>query len=89
MIPPRDARYNGRMLTSRWILPLCAIAFLQLAPGCGRGPGVPLQAVESFYQGVRTWKDAIEVTRARGADRTLQGVPLADLVTGYSAARSR
>ncbi len=77
------------MRTRRRILLLFAIALLPLAPACAGRPVRTLEAVEGTYQDVRSWKDRIDVTRARGADRTPQGTALSDLVAGYGAARSR
>jgi hypothetical protein len=73
----------------RLIRPLGAVALLLLSDGCGRTPGAALQRIESLYQEVRSSKDEIEVTRARGADRTPDGTALTDVVARYAAGRAQ
>ena len=73
----------------RRIGPLSAFALLLLTDGCGRGSGESPRGIESMYQDVRASKDEIEVTRARGANQTSEGVALTDVMARYTTARTR
>jgi len=54
---------------------------------CGPDRHEALSAAESAYLDLRELKDRIDVTRARGARATPQGVELSDLLARYRAAR--
>jgi hypothetical protein len=58
-----------------------------VSTACGSGRVASLSAAEAAYQDVRHLKDQIDVTRARGARATQQGVVLSDLLVQYRAAR--
>ena len=73
----------------RLIWPLGALVLLLLSDGCSRTPGASLQGIESLYEDVRSSKDDIEVARARGTDRTPDGIALTDVVARYAAGRAR
>jgi hypothetical protein len=71
---------------------LAALAALGLG-SCGvpRAPADrprPIGAIEALYAQVRALRDQIDVTRSRGANATLAGVPLAELARRYDAART-
>ena len=68
---------------------MIALALLLAASvACARQGGAALDVVESSYEEVRFLKDQIKATRARGADRSLQGAALSDLVQRYTATRA-
>src|SRR5437867_958390 len=68
---------------------LLAGGLVALCLACRPGSGAPLSAVEATYEEARSLRDQIDVTRARGAQRTRRGTSLADLVGRYRAAREK
>src|SRR5437899_11599149 len=77
------------MWTRRQLLiPILGALPLALA-GCAAAGRSPLQTVEATYSETRELKDQIDVTRARNAETSTRGVPLALLLTRYRAARGR
>jgi hypothetical protein len=53
----------------------------------GNAP-LPIAAIEQRFQETRALRDAIDVTRSRGATATTAGLPLTDLVDRYNGLRS-
>ncbi len=64
----------------------CLLLILQ---ACAPPAVFRMNAIEAAYQDARYYKDQIEVTRARGAQGTPDGVSLPDLVARYREARAR
>lgn len=69
------------------------VAFTAALAACGLPPapgaGTPsLAAVEELYRETRVLRDAIDVTRSRGAVTSTEGVPLEDLVARYAVLRA-
>jgi Carboxypeptidase Taq (M32) metallopeptidase len=87
-----SVRSGGRrgmpLSSSRHALRFGTALFLLLT-ACSHASRVSVQAVEPLYQDVRSWKDDIDVTRARGQIRTLRGAPLTDLAARYNEGRGR
>ncbi len=48
---------------------------------------LPIAAVEELFRETRALRDAIDVTRSRGATATTAGLPLADLIAQYNGLR--
>ena len=81
----------SRSLRSAAILAAAGLAVAALG-ACGRTRGVaerplPIQAIEDFYAQTRALRDAIDVTRSRGATQTTSGLALGDLLARYDATR--
>ncbi len=88
---PRPERHGSPPTAPRPIgfrLPL-ALALSLLPVACGLAPDTSIQAVETIYRDVRSWKDELDVTRARGASRTARGVPLTEVVARYNERRAK
>ena len=66
-----------------------AAALPLLAAASGLAPDTSVQAVETIYRDVRSWKDELDVTRARGASRTARGVPLIEVIARYNERRTK
>ena len=49
---------------------------------------LPIAALEKLFQETRALRDAIDVTRSRGADATKAGLPITDLVDRYNGFRT-
>ena len=84
------------MMLRRWPFVVGAGAFALSASSACRPPhetAVPLHAplapAESLYQELRYYKDQVDVTGYRGADRTLDGVSVAELARRYGETRVR
>jgi hypothetical protein len=81
-------RYSSRVA----ILAAAALAPAALG-SCGlplspQGRPLPIREIEELYQETRALRDEIDVTRAGGSTTTTAGVPLADVVQRYGAARA-
>lgn len=75
-----------RILTSPW--PVALGVWAALLPPGARAQRDAARA-ESLYREVRTLKDRIDITAARGLGRTPDGTPVAALLPRYAAARAR
>ncbi|HEY5656780.1 MAG TPA: hypothetical protein VIY27_03235, partial [Myxococcota bacterium] len=59
------------------------------ASSAGAGDAaLPLAAVEQLFYEARALRDAIDVTRSRGAAETTAGIPLAELALRYNGQRA-
>ena len=85
----RPERHGGSPSPSRRIRSSLAAALPLLAAACGLAPDTSVQAVETIYRDVRSWKDELDVTRARGASRTARGVPLTEVIARYNERRTK
>ena len=85
----RPERHGGSPSPSRRIRSSLAAALPLLAAACGLAPDTSVQAVEMIYRDVRSWKDELDVTRARGASRTARGVPLTEVIARYNERRTK
>lgn len=85
----RPERHGGSPSPSRRIRSSLAAALPLLAAACGLAPDTSVQAVETIYRDVRSWKDELDVTRARGASRTARGVPLVEVIARYNERRTK
>lgn len=68
-----------------------AISVVGIAPRSvpAQVPPRPIESVEVRFDEARYWADQLSVTRSRAVERSIHGVPMADLEREYAAALAR
>jgi hypothetical protein len=80
------SRWRSRCIAETGlVLVLCGVCVAARASGAAP---LTIAQIEEQYQATRALRDAIDVTRSRGAAQSLEGVALTDLVGRYNAQRA-